>query len=605
MKRYLLLLLSIILFIFNGCKKDGSNNNVVTPVVPGISIQSISYPSFVSSTWNNVLGGNVSLEFDLLNTNDSVSSKIIDSTALKNISTYNKTLTKGNYNIYLSSKNQTSVADTFIRFNAQIKSYSLAAQQSLSLTATTNDGLITIAQSFVQNNTVPTFKADLGSTVYKLGVINGFYYLYVKGGTSGAITFTSKASNQTLTKSLNIVTLNQYNLAVQTNKGSLQVVFAPFAYNQVAVNSNTLLTLHITPAAYISKSSVYFVVTDESGNILNEVKYVQGTSVFKISSLAPFTKDRFNFFEIDVDADPHVTPNVIGFLQIKKGSIFTTNPPFLPQKPTHLINPHLKNSTGFDKLSISTDLGGFSLNSLADTLNGSFYSSDGRLWVQMLQNNQYSYNFFNIPSSTTNYNVDLTKLTETPLVQNITAPGNNLSVEVLAKADTNYSNSFNFGVTSAPYNTLSYYYPSEAFQEYDVLMDYTIGNLYYTITTAGKTIPNQAAVFNASFNIPSSTLANFVPSYSGNFDYYYADFINTTSKPYLQVALFSPSAGNYTHIMLPDFSKYLGVTSIDFNTLPLKFFGLYQVNGFNEQDFFYPMYNNGFNINSKTVARGY
>jgi hypothetical protein len=605
MKKYLLILLPLMLFIFNGCKKDGGNNNSTPPIIPGISIQSISYPSFVSSTWNNVLGGNVSLEFDLLNTNDSVSSKVMDSTALKNISAYNKILTKGTYNIYISSKNQTIVADTFIRFNAQIKSYSLAAQQALSLTATTNDGLITIAQSFVQSNTVPTFKADLGSTVYKLGLINGFYYLYVKGGTSGAITFTSKAGNQTITKSLSIATLNQYNLAVQTNKGLLQVVFAPFAYNQVAVNSSTLLTLNITSWAYnySASSNTYFVVTDESGNILNEVKYVKGTSTFKISALIPYDKDRFNFFEIDTFPDSTVTPIVTGFLQVKKGSVYTSNIVFSGQPQSYPINIHLKNSTGFDQLNVSTDASGSFLNSPSDTtLLKPVYSYGGKMWVEMLKNNQYSYNFFNIPSGVSNYNLDLNQLTETPLVQYISAPGNNLEVEVLAKSDVNSSNSYNFGMTRSQYNSLNYYYPSEAFPEYDVLMFYSIGNLNYTIITAGTAIPNQAAAFNASFNIPSSTLANFAPSVSGSFDYYIASFLNNPSSPKLQVVLYSPSAANYTNIKLPDFTKYLGVTNLDLNTIKLMYFGLYQVSGFNEQDFFY---RNDTNINSKTVYRSY
>jgi hypothetical protein len=610
MKRYLLILLPLILLILNGCKKDGSNKVVVPPIVPEISILSISYPSFANSTWNNVLGGNVSLEFDLLDANNTVSSKLTDSTSLNNISAYNKILTKGTYNIYIASKNQVAVADTFIRFNAQITSYAVAAKQAVALTATTNDGLITIAQSFVQNNTVPTFKADLGSTVYKLGLVNGFYYLYVKGDTNGALTFISKTSNQTITKSLSIVTLNQYNLAVQTNKGSLQVVFAPFAYNQVAVNSSTLLTLDITPWAsyYSTNINTYFVVTDESGNILNEVKYVKGTSVVKISSLTPYTKDRFNFFEIDIHGDTNVVPSIIGFLQIKKGSIFKNYVAALPQNHGYILNPHLQNSATFDQLNVSTDLIGSGINLLSDStrLQGLPYSSSGKLWVQMLKNNQYSYNFFNIPSGTTNYNVDLTQLTKTPLVQNISGPSNNLSVAVYAKADVNYSNSYNFGTVYSGNNTLSYYYPSEIFPEYDVFMGYTIGNLNYTITTTGTTIPNQVPSFNASFNIASSTtLANFVPSYSGNFDYYHANFLNVTSKPYLQVDLFSPSAANYTNIILPDFSKYLGITSIDFNILALKFFGLYQVNGFNEQDFYYPTYNNGFNINSKEVSRFY
>ncbi len=96
-----------------------------------------------------------------------------------------------------------------------------------------------------------------------------------------------------------------------------------------------------------------------------------------------------------------------------------------------------------------------------------------------------------------------------------------------------------------------------------------------------------------------------MPSYTGNFDYYHAHFLNVTSSPKLQVDLFSPSAANYTNIMLPDFSKYLGVTSVDLNTLALVTFELYQCNGFNEQNFFYPNFHNQLNINSKTVYRNY
>jgi hypothetical protein len=606
MKKYLLILLPLILFIFNGCKKDGGNNVVVPPVVPEISIQSISYPSFTNSTWNNVFGTNVSLEFDLLDANNAVSSKLTDSTILNNINTYNKILTKGTYNIYVSSKNQIAVADTFIRFNAQVTSYSLTAKQALSLTATTNDGLITIAQSFVQTNTVPTFKTDLGSTVYKLGLVNGFYYLYVKGGTSGALTFTSKASNQTISKSLSVVTLNQYNLAVQTNKGSLQVVFVPFAYNQVAVNSSTLLTLNITPWAYnySASSNTYFVVTDENGNILNEVKYVKGTSTFKISSLAPFAKDRFNFFEIVTFPDPTVVPIITGFLQIKKGSVYTSNVVYTNQPQAYPINIHLLNSTGFDQLKISTDVGGYTLNSLSDTtLLKPVYSLGGKIWVQMLKNNQYSYNFFNIPSGVSNYNLDLNQLTETPLVQTITAPSNNFSIQVLAQSNViNNPNYYSLGGASSPSNSLSYYYPSEPFALYSVLMDYSIGNLNYTITTAGTTIPSQVAAFNASFNIPSSTLANFVPSFSGNFDFYNANFLENPSSPKLQVVLWSPSAANYTNIKLPDFSKYLGLTSLDLNSITLTSFSLFQMNGFNEQDVPFQLTYDGSN---KEVYRTY
>src|ERR1700743_3257228 len=310
MKRYLLLLAPIVLCFLNRCTKQ--ENNTVAPVIPGISIQSISYPSFVNSTWTNVIGGTALLEFDLLSSTGGISSTIKDSTDLQSISSYNKTLSNGIYNVYISSKNPSSIADTFIRFNAQIKSYVVSKKQALSLTATTTDGLITIAKSFIQDNKVPVFKPDSGTKTYNLGLINGFYYLYIKGGTKGSVSFVSKATNQTISKSLSITALNQYNMVVQTNKGTLQVVFAPYTYNQVAVTSSTLVTVNIVPDAYSYYKSVYFVATDESGNILNEVKYVQGTSTFKFSALQPYTKDRFNLFLIQVANDPNVTPNIIG-----------------------------------------------------------------------------------------------------------------------------------------------------------------------------------------------------------------------------------------------------------------------------------------------------
>ncbi|WP_426671606.1 hypothetical protein ACPPVU_10245 [Mucilaginibacter sp. McL0603] len=607
MKRYLYFIIPAIAFVLNGCKKDVTNN-VTVPIVPSVTVQSVNYPSFANSPWSNVAGGTVLFKFDLLNASNAVVSSYKDSIDVKNIGNYDKTLDKGTYNIYLSSKDQTSVADTFIRFNAKVSAYSVTDKQALSFTATTTDGLITIGQSFVQSNTVPTFKSDSNSTVYKFGLINGFYYLYVKGGTKGAITFTSKGGNQVITKSLSVVTLNQYNLEVQTNRGSLQVVFSPFAYNQVDVNSSTLLTVNLNPNYYSMYSSTYFVVTDENGNVLNSVKYILGTSTFKISSLQPFEKTRFNFFEIDIPQDPNTTPQLTGYLQVRKGSTYTVNPNYLPQTQSKAINLHLKNSTGFDLLNVSTDQFSGFINNLSDSTNiKSSYYADNKLWVQILKNNQYSYNFFTMPVGATDYNVDLSQLTKTPLTKTITAPGNNFQVEVCAKPDSNYSNFYNFGFTRSQYNQLNIYYPSETYEEYDVLMDYSVGSLNYRILTSGKTIPDQAATFGASFTVAGSTLADFVPSCTGTFDYYHANFLNLNAGSRLQVDLYSPSAANYTNIKLPDFSKYLGVQSIDLSKLALKSFELDQYDGFSELNF-YPgnsAFLNSPHYNSKYVMQSY
>jgi len=596
MKKYILLLVPAILFILNGCKKDGSNNTT-PPVVPGISIQSVSYPSFANSTWNNVIGGTALIQFDLLGSGGTVTSTIKDSTNLQNIDTYIKTLSKGTYNIYVSSKNQSAAADTFMRFNAVLKSYSVNAQQALSLTATSTDGLITIGQSFVAGNTVPTFKTDTGTKTYKFGLSNGFYYLYVKGGLKGSVSFTSKTGNQTFTKSLSITALTQYNMALQTVNGSLQVVFVPFVYNQVAVGSSTLVTVNISVPGFVENgASVYYVATDENGNVLNEVKYVPGTTIFKIASLTPFLKDRFNLFQITISpASDNTSPEIDGYLQVKKGSTFNGPFPAMNTKAESPLKVHLTNTSGFDLLQVATNYyGGTTLHSLSDSTNLQtlYYPDSSKIWVQMLKNNQYSYNFFNIPKGTLNLNVDLSQLKETPLVKTITSTYNNLSVSVYGISDNNYYNFYDFGRTSSSANQVNYNYPSESFPLYTTSAFSQNGNFLYTNVSTGTSIPDQIGTINASIAIKGTNLTNFVPGFSGTFDYYLADFLSngtgTGSFPVVQIALFSPSAANFTNIKLPDFSKYLGLTSLDLSAFNLKTFQLLQVSSFNESNFPYP-----------------
>jgi hypothetical protein len=601
MKKYLLLI-SVILFIVYGCQKKADVVNPA-PIAPGVSVKSISLPLLADSKWSNIAGGMAVFRFDLLDATGAVASSTKDSVTVKDIGGYNKILTKGTYNIYVSCDDQKSVADTFMRFNAEIKSFVADGKQALVITPTTTDGMISIAQSFIQPGTVPTFTTDSASQTFNLSLANGYYYLYVKGGTTGKISFVS-TTGQTVTKNLSVVTSQQSNMAVQINKGSLQVVFVPFTDTQIAVSSSTLVNMNLTPDAYTLYSTVYFVATDESGNILNEVKYIQGTSKFKISALQPFTKDRFNLFEIYIPNDPNTVPGIIGFLQVKKGSTFTSNLPYLPSNPYSIVSFHLNSGATFDHLNVSTNSVGSSLNSPSDStsLHGIPVTSGSPVWVQMLKNNQYFYNFFNITPGTTNYNIDLNQLTKTPLVQNITAPGNNLQVIVTAKNDTAHFDTYNLGSAYSQYNQVSLYYPSEPFAEYDVIMDYTIGSLYYRILSKGTSIPAQAAAFNASFTISGSSLADFVPSLSGTYDYYYANFQNTAAGSNISIDLYSPSAGNYANIKLPDFSKYLGRPSLDLSTVKLKYFSLNQSDGFNERNFYYK---NDFSVNSKSVSQSF
>ncbi|MDN3549294.1 hypothetical protein [Mucilaginibacter aquaedulcis] len=601
MKKHGFLLFIVMLFTLIGCKKD-NNNNSNTPAEPKLTIQKISVSTFENSPWEQVFGGIALLEFDLKDSKDSTSSRIKDSIDLKNIAAYNRDLGKGKYDIIFSTKNQPLLADTFIHLSAKIKSYSVDEQQALSLNPVTTDGLVTISKDFIKDNTIPVFKPDTGTKSYKMGLTKGFYYLYVKGGAKGNLTFALKATGQTVSKALNIQPLNQYNLAITINKTSVEVVFAPFKYNQIAVNSSTLITLNLIPQYYLN-TTTYFVVTDENGNVLKEAKYINGTTSFQLSSAEPYEKDRINFFQIEVSDDVHSLPWIVGYLQIKKGSVFS-NPPLSMAKPQNQpLRLHLKNTSGFDKLDVSTDVLGITLNSLKDTVNiqNLAYTDDSKIYAQMLKNNKVLYNFFDIDKGVHDFNVDLSKLTKTSLVKNMTAPGGNFQVWVSARADLKYDNSYYFGSVYNQNNHIDYYYPAESFPEYTTTMFYSIGDFNYFYKTTGTTIPDKPVSFTATFNNPGSSLGNFKPSFSGLFDLYTAHFEylgNETTR--LSADFYSPATANYTNVKLPDFSKYLGVKSIDLTKIALKRFELAKMPNFKDV-FNYA----SFNVLGASVSRYY
>lgn len=380
---------------------------------------------------------------------------------------------------------------------------------------------------------------------------------------------------------------------------------APVKTDTVAT-ANTLINLNLSLNAY-SNYTTYFVLTDESGNILNEVKYVQGVTTLKIPSLTAYKKDRFNFFEIKISKSSDTAPGIEGFLQVKKGSTYTSNLPSEGTDPITIVKMRLSSTASFDRLNVSGDYAGTTINSVADSsqLQYILHSSTGKIFVQELKNNQSMYNFFDIPAGATDYNIDLAQLTKTSSKQTITSPGTNLEVEVFAKTKLNYQMNYNFGLTSTSEGQLDYYYPSESFPEYDALMFYRMNGFDYAVVNAGTTIPSSASAFDASFTTTGSSLADFVPTISGTSDFYHATFLNATPGQVISVDLYSPTVANYTLIKLPDFSKYLGLTSLDLSLLKLQYFGLYQASGFNEAILTYKDYHSYFDVNSKAVVKNY
>jgi len=180
----------------------------------------------------------------------------------------------------------------------------------------------------------------------------------------------------------------------------------------------------------------------------------------------------------------------------------------------------------------------------------------------MKKNNQQTYSFFDIPKGASDITVDFSTVNKTPLVKTITAPEANFGISVSAKSNPQYFDAQPLGAGSSFSNTLKFAYPKETFPEYETDGTCTIGDKTYDIVTTGTTIPDHIETFDATFKISGSSLADFVPSFAGAFDYYHANFQSAAGLG-LIVELYSSAAANFTNIKLPDFSKYLGLSKLN------------------------------------------
>ncbi|HUH33334.1 MAG TPA: hypothetical protein VLZ28_05230, partial [Daejeonella sp.] len=382
------------LLLLFACQKDP----VLPPGVklPTLTINKISELPFTNTEWKHVFGGMAEIKY----INGSLTTT--DSLDLAKLSAYQKTIELGTYDIQLRSKS-IAIADTFIRFSAELKGLVVDQGRAISLTASTNDGLITIKKESITEKTIPTFTpAQAGAKSYKMGLIDGYYFIYVTAGTTGQVSFESKATNDNITKDLSIKASNHYNLVIVTNGAtSFGVELQKFTYNEVQVFSTTLVT--IQPAHYnLGPDYEYtFLVADEVGTILDTYKYEQGSSAIKLASKEPYLKNRVSVFMLSRPLKASEPPRIDAYMNVRKGSTWVMTHQSLPSKKRsgpRLVN--LLSVPAFDRMAFSTDAQGTTIQSAADltSFSGKRYafSDDTKAYFQVEYQGKAFYHFFNI-----------------------------------------------------------------------------------------------------------------------------------------------------------------------------------------------------------------
>lgn len=212
-----------IAIILSGCIKDrATNSNASNPLVE-ISLAPVLKDAAASNTWTQILGGKALILFQMSATDNLSASTIQDSISLKDIDTYKHDVIAGNYSITLSRTN-TTLADTFIRFTAQVKDLPITKDQGISLPAITTDAVITVSKSLIQDKAIPTFTDAATGTIYKFGLANGSYYVYVKDASTGRLTFTDTTTGDIYWKDITVAAQNRYDISLVPNKTSAIVI---------------------------------------------------------------------------------------------------------------------------------------------------------------------------------------------------------------------------------------------------------------------------------------------------------------------------------------------------------------------------------------------
>ncbi|MXV50236.1 hypothetical protein GS399_04575 [Pedobacter sp. HMF7647] len=567
-------------FLIAACKKEYFSNDKSDPA--GIEISSVTFPSFIKSSWRNVLGGKGLIEFEYKIENDSTINNIQDSLEIKDINAYKRNLKSGKYDITLKPKCY-GLADTFLRFEATLKGLSVTKKEAISLTVTTNDGLITIDKDYVKDGTIPTFKEEGGSKNFRLGLSSGFYFLYVKGGTKGALSFRSTAIDQGYKKAVSVKKNNHYNLIVNKKDAtSIEVCFGPFEYHDQA--KKLLVTIDGGPYVLTNFKKAIFVAADENGSILSSAEFTTKSQIVKLYSNGDFSKDRLNIFKIAFSKES-LKPIVTGFIQIKKGSILEMGKSyFLKMAPSGgQFKVSMAKQSVFEKLIISTNKNSQNFDFIPDStslkIQNYSYSSDSKLYLQVKKNNITQYDFFDIQKGSKNIIINPDKCSKTPVQKTIMMGGTECGVSIYARPNKLYNDGYRVYEGNTMGDRIDIFIPKEKFETYAVFMSCIKNSLTYINTYNKPEIPSSFIPINASAKIGGSYLSDIDISIKGTYSYYSAFFNNQS----FSLNILSPSTAKYFKYKLPDFSNFFD--AFTYNSTDLKFSGLYiyEKENFNER----------------------
>ncbi|QMU64100.1 MAG: hypothetical protein GKR88_07220 [Flavobacteriaceae bacterium] len=188
-------------------------------------------------SWNHIFGGSSTLTFINTSTVNSIDSTFTIDMADFATNGLTKTFINGQYDVSLSMGENTPVP--YVPVYAS-ESFTLSDDMTLVLTANTTYGMVLLDPYLIDNSVTPTFTVDGTDYDFSLDQAQGFYYLYIPGGTTGDIEIKESLFGQTLTNEVSITTttINALKLVPVTSDVNVSLTLVPFTIESEDWNVN-------------------------------------------------------------------------------------------------------------------------------------------------------------------------------------------------------------------------------------------------------------------------------------------------------------------------------------------------------------------------------
>jgi hypothetical protein len=211
----------------------GQNDPEISPENSEIqvSLGNISFTESGSSggrvnpiNWAHVLGGTGSITFDNQD-NDYSATYTVDGS---NLGAASYSLPNGTYDISLDMNSATPA--NFIPYTASLSSQVISANQTLTFDANTTFGLVLLGLDNLDQTVTPSFNVSGADYDLTLDAVQEFYYLYVPGATTGALSATESFYDQALSVDVSISTstIHAYVFKLITSDAGVSVNFTDF-----------------------------------------------------------------------------------------------------------------------------------------------------------------------------------------------------------------------------------------------------------------------------------------------------------------------------------------------------------------------------------------